>query len=90
MAAAQRSLPLAENGLAACGSGVAITPSDTVALTNATRAIYVGGAGDVAVITNDGQQTITFKAVPVGTWLWVAASQVKLTGTTATNLLGLW
>lgn len=85
----QRTLPNGENGLAACENGVAIVPSDTVALTNATRAIYVGGTGDVTVILN-GSGTVTFKAVPAGTWLWIAAGTVKAAGTTATLMLALW
>ena len=41
----------------------AITPSDTTALN--LRAIYVGGAGNVAVKPN-GASAVTFTAPPVG------------------------
>lgn len=70
--------------------GAAITPSDSTPLAQPTRAIYVGGAGDVVVILLGDSSAVTFKAVPVGTWLWVRAATVKSTGTTATNLLALW
>ena len=67
---------------------VVITPSDSVALPFRCKAIYVGGAGDVAVFAKDGVTSVTFKAVPLGI-LWIRASYVKATGTTATNLLAL-
>lgn len=63
-----------------------VTPSDTAG--NQCRAIYVGGAGDVTVITLGGN-TVTFKAVPVGTILPIEVSTIKATNTTATLLLGL-
>ena len=63
----------------------AITPSNTA--TNAFSYIYVGGAGNVVVQTEDGQ-TVTFTAVPVGQYIWVRTQKVT-TATTATNLVGL-
>lgn len=63
-----------------------ITPSDTAAQTY--RAIYVGGAGNVTVVTTGGD-TVTFTAPPVGTILPVEVQLVKATGTTATLLVGL-
>ena len=70
-------------------SGAAVVPSDTVALAHTARGIYVGGIGDVTVITETGD-TLLFKAVSVGAILPVRAAYVKATGTTATNLLALW
>lgn len=68
-------------------NAVAITPDDATDLTNYTRGIHVGVAGDVKVdMVNSGQ--VTFKA-PVGI-LWVQAKRVYSTGTTATNLIALW
>lgn len=66
----------------------AITPSNTVDLTRAARSLYVGGAGDVALITLDGT-TITFSGLSAGTVLPVGATRVLATGTTATLILGL-
>ncbi|PXX41093.1 MULTISPECIES: hypothetical protein [Burkholderia] len=67
-------------------TAAAITPSDTAAQTY--RAIYVGGAGNVAVKTTGGN-TVTFTAPPVGTILPVEVQLVLATGTTATLLIGL-
>jgi len=71
-------------------NGAAVTPSDATPLTQPARALYVGGAGDVTVILVGDTAAITFKAVPLGTTLWIRAATVKATGTTATNLLALW
>lgn len=64
----------------------AITPSDTAG--NSYRAIYVGGAGNVAVVTAGGD-TVTFTAPPVGSIIPVETKQVLTTGTTATLLVGM-
>lgn len=68
--------------------GAAITPSDGVDLAAETRALYVGSAGDIALVLVSGD-AITFAAVPAGTLLPVRAMRVKATGTTAGLLLGL-
>lgn len=67
-------------------SAKAITPSDTAPQTY--RAIYVGGAGNVSVVTSGGD-TATFTAPPVGSIIPVEVKQVLATGTTATLLVGL-
>ncbi len=63
-----------------------IVPSDATAVN--FDAIYVGGAGNVAVTTFKGT-VVTFTAPPVGTFLWVKCSKVMATNTTATLLVGL-
>lgn len=68
----------------------AVTPSDTVDLPDGPcRGIYVGGAGAVKIVTTNGS-TVTFAAVPVGTFMRVGAVRIFSTGTTATNLLALY
>jgi hypothetical protein len=67
------------------GEAVAITKSDSES--NAYGSIYVGGAGDVTVVTEAGQ-TVTFTAPPVGTILPIRTSKVTA-ATTATLLIGL-
>lgn len=62
-----------------------ITPSDTAA--NNWSYLYVGGAGNIALVT-EGGDSITLSSIPVGSWVWVRTSRVKSTGTTATNLVG--
>lgn len=69
--------------------GFPITPNDGTDFTQSTRYIYVGGAGAVTVKTIKGTN-LTFAAVPTGTQLAIRASRVLSTGTTATNLLGLY
>lgn len=66
---------------------VAIVPSDTSNLFPLIRSIYVGGAGNITLVTLGGT-TVTFVGVLVGTILPVCAQQVRATGTTATNLVG--
>ena len=67
----------------------AITPSNTASLSPMPMALYIGGAGDVTVMPAVGTASVTFKAVPVGTTLWVSVRQVLSTGTSATFILGL-
>lgn len=67
--------------------GFDITPNDSVDLADEAGAIYVGGAGDIALITSRGT-TLTFTALNAGTILPFKVSRVLATGTTATNLIG--
>lgn len=67
----------------------AVTPSDTVDLVSTSRALYVGGAGNISVVMASGQ-TVLFTGVPVGTVLRIRVSRVRLTGTTATAMVSLY
>lgn len=67
----------------------AITPHNSTNFTYAVRGIYVGVTGDVVAVT-EGGAAITFKAVPAGMILPVRAIRVNSTGTTATDLVGLY
>jgi len=67
----------------------AITPHDTNNLANFTRAIWVGGTGDVKV-DMVGSGTVTYASVPPGYMLAVRASRVYATGTTATALIAVY
>lgn len=64
----------------------AVVPSDTD-LIRATS-LYVGGAGDVALQTEGGDNVI-FEGVPAGSLLPVRAARVLATGTTATAIVAL-
>lgn len=55
----------------------------------ATRSIYVGGQGNVAVVPLEGSPVV-FVAVPAGSMLPIRASRVNSAGTTATNLVGMF
>jgi hypothetical protein len=67
---------------------VAVTPSDSVDLVNMSRALWVGGAGNISVIMHSGA-TVTFSGIAAGTLLPIRVSRVRSTGTTATNILAL-
>lgn len=65
-----------------------VTPSDTVDLTSYAKALYVGVAGNVRVLTVGGEDAdaLTFANHPVG-WLPVQVRRVLATGTTATQIV---
>lgn len=56
---------------------------------NPTRAIYVGGTGDMTVTMLDGQE-VTFATIPAGTLLPIRASSVTRATTDATTMVGIW
>jgi len=58
-------------------------------LGNTGCCLYVGGAGNVSVVTVGGD-TATFFAVPAGTTLPIQVVKLRSTSTTATNVMGLW
>jgi hypothetical protein len=68
----------------------AVTPSDTDELTYVTRALYIGGDGNVCVIGKDNSAAVTFVGLKAGAILVGRFKQVKSSGTTATNLVAQW
>lgn len=64
-----------------------VTPSDSVDLVPAARALYVGTTGNIKVTTAGGS-TLLFTAVPVG-FFPVKVSRVWSTTTTASNIVAL-
>lgn len=76
----------ADDLLSPASDGAAVTPSDSALLTVPSKRLWVGGAGNVALVTVRGT-ALTYTAVPAGTYLNVRAQQVKSTGTTATNIV---
>lgn len=69
--------------------GEAVTPHDTNELSYATRALWIGGAGNVRVEMLDGQ-TLTLSGVQAGTLLPIRVKKVLSTSTTATLIVALW
>jgi hypothetical protein len=67
----------------------AITPDDVQDVAVATKAIYVGTSGDVAVETLANPTPVTFRNVPQGAILDIRVSRVLATGTTAADIVGL-
>ena len=69
-------------------SGAAITPADSD-LATPRRALWVGTGGNVSVRFADDSADVTIANVPDGTLLPFAVKRVNLTGTTASNIVGL-
>jgi len=67
----------------------AITPHATNELSYVTNAIWVGGAGNLQIVTEGGDEVILVGAT-VGSLIPVRAKRVISTSTTATNLVALW
>ena len=72
-----------------CDNAVAITPNNDVDLTYVTRAVWVGGAGAINVITSRGQ-TVLIAGIQAGTLLPIRVSRVLASSTSATNIVGMW
>lgn len=70
-------------------NATAVTPSDSTDLAFNSRALYVGGAGNL-VVTMAGGGDVTFTAVPAGSILPIRVSRVKSTNTTATSIVNLY
>lgn len=71
-------------------SAYAVTPSDTTVLSPLPRSLYVGAAGNVAIVPEDGTASVVFVAVAAGQILPIRAKKVMSTGTTATNIVALY
>lgn len=65
----------------------AATAHDSTELNEVTRALYVGGAGSLALVMESGA-AVTLSGAG-GRLLPLRVRQVKATGTTATALVGL-
>lgn len=66
-----------------------VTPSDSVNLDYFTRAVFVGGAGNLAVVMKNGM-TVVFTGVVAGSVLPIRCARINSTNTTATNIVALW
>lgn len=72
--------------LSPASRAAAVTPNDNTDLPTASKRLWIGGAGAVTLVTVGGQ-TVTYGAVPAGTYLNVRAKRVMATGTAATNIV---
>ena len=86
MAAVDRYLGMGGDLLSPANDGAAVTPNDSTDLPVASKRLWVGGAGNVALVTVVGT-ALTYTGVPAGTYLHVRAARVKATGTSATNIV---
>lgn len=71
-------------------NGAAVTPSDSVDLANASRGLWIGGAGDVSVNFAGSGSSVVIAGVPAGTLLPLRVARVRATGTTATSIVALF
>jgi hypothetical protein len=74
--------------LAPYRGAVAVTPGDSTDIP-VTRALFIGGAGNVVVRTVKGEQ-VTLTGVLAGTVYPIAVDRVLSTSTTATNIVALY
>ena len=67
-----------------------IVPGDASdALSHVTRALYVGGTGDLALLMQGGA-TVVLRGVPSGSFLPLRVRQVLASGTSADGIVGFW
>ncbi len=69
-------------------NAVAVTPSDSTELAPC-RALYVGGAGNVAVVMKGGA-SVTFTGATAGSILPIRVTKVMSTNTTATAIVAIY
>lgn len=64
----------------------AVTPSDSTNFTRYVSYFYVGGAGNMVLVKDDGT-TVTYSNIPAGQYIWAGGRRVNSTNTTATNIV---
>lgn len=73
------------------GKAYPVTPSDSANLTRGQcRALYVGSGGNVTLVCDIGEPSVTFSGVANGSILPVETLQVLATGTTASQIIALY
>lgn len=71
------------------GRMAAVTPSDTTQFAYTTRALYVGGSGNISLLSEAGD-TVTLVGVTAGSVLPIRINRVNSTNTTATNMVAFF
>lgn len=69
---------------------VAVTPHDANPLADIPKALFVGTAGNVTMRGVDGSADQLWKNVPAGAILPFRAQYVRVTGTSAGDILALY
>lgn len=71
-------------------NAVAVTPHNSTDLTKATRALWIGGAGNISVEMVGGQSAVVFSGIAAGTWMPLRVTRVNSTSTTATSIVAVY
>lgn len=71
-------------------SAVLLVPHNSNELVNISKAIYIGGAGNLEVILADSPTAVVFKGLSAGQILPIRARVVKASLTTATDIISLY
>lgn len=71
------------------GYAAVITPNDSTTFVP-TKAIYIGGTGNLNVRMAGDSTNVLFSALPVGTILPISVDRVLSTSTTATLIVAMW
>ena len=69
---------------------VAVTPNDNTDLGKGIRALWIGGAGDVAVTMINASAAVTLAGATAGTIIPIRVEKVMSTNTSATNIVALY
>lgn len=70
-------------------AAAAVTPSDAADLATTSRALHLGGGGNLRVTLAAGGAAVTFTAMAAG-WHPIRVRRVWATGTTATAIVAGW
>lgn len=81
---------LSDSPIAPAERCFAITPDDANDLPVTTKAVYIGDAGDVNLVSLHGVGEVIFRNLAAGTILDVRVKAVRASGTTAASLVGLY
>jgi len=74
-------------------TGVIVTPSDSTDITgsnsNTPATLFVGVGGNIEVITLGGS-TLLLKNIPSGSFMPIQVTRVRLTNTTASDIVAIF
>jgi hypothetical protein len=71
-------------------NAVAVVPDDNADLTYVTRAIYIGGSGNIVVDFAESGSTIAMVGVIGGNVYPFRVKRIRATNTTAASIVALW
>lgn len=84
-------LPVPSDSSSPAGHLRSVTPHATGNIAGEPcRALWVGGAGNIAVVASGDDDPVILTNVPAGTVLPVRAKAVRVSGTTATGIVALF